>query len=131
MTQLIATGHVAYAYVGISTEDLTPSLARRFHYPVLHGAVIDTVRPGTPGDAAGLRGGDHQVDFNGSTFTTGGDVIVAIGGLPIRSADDLVRVVSEHLRPGQRVDFTVVRNGRRLVVPVTLIERPANPDAGR
>ena len=131
MTQLIAAGRVAYAYVGVVTDDLTPTLARRFHYPVRYGAAIISVRPGTPAARVGLRGGAHEVDFNGESFSTGGDVIVSIAGHPVRSADDLVRIVTENLRPGQRAVFTVVRGARRLHVPVTVVERPANPDSGR
>ena len=131
MTQLIATGRVAYAYVGITTEDLTPTLARRFGYLVNYGAVISSVRAGTPADRAGLRGGNQEVDVNATTFTAGGDVVVSIAGRRIRNADDLVRSVTEAFRPGQRVIFTIVRQRKRLRVPVTLEERPSNPDLGR
>jgi S1-C subfamily serine protease len=131
MRELIATGRVAYAYVGITTEDLTPSLARRFDYPVLHGAIVDSVRPGTAGDRAGLRGGTREIDVNGTTFTTGGDLIVAIAGRPVRNAEDLVRVVTQHLHPGQTAFFTLFRDGRKLRLPVTLEERPAVPEIGR
>jgi S1-C subfamily serine protease len=131
MTQLIATGRVPYAYVGIGSEDMTPTLARRFGYSAGYGAVVESVRAGTPADRAGLRGGDHDVDFNGTTFTVGGDLVVAIGGHAVRSADDLVRVVTERLQPGQRVIFTLLRDGQRLRVPVTLDERPANPQSVR
>jgi S1-C subfamily serine protease len=131
MAQLIATGRVAYAYVGITTEDLTPSLARRFKYPALHGAVIDTVRPGTAGDRAGLRGGSREVNVNGSTFTTGGDLIVGIAGRSVRTAEDLVRVVTQQLHPGQTAMFTLFREGRRLRLPVKLDERPDTPESGR
>lgn len=131
MAQLIATGHVTYAYVGITTEDLTPSLARRFGYPVLQGAVIETVRPGTAGNRAGLRGGSRQVDVNGVPFTTGGDLVVAIAGQPVRSAEDLVRVVTQQLRPDETAVFTVIRDGRRMRVPVKLDERPTIPESGR
>ena len=57
MRELLASGHVHYAYVGVTTEDLTPSLARHLHLPVLHGALVDEVTPGGPGGKAGLRGG--------------------------------------------------------------------------
>jgi 2-alkenal reductase len=131
MTQLIATGRVAYAYVGVTAEDLTPTLARRFGYSVRYGAAIASVRPGTAADRAGLHPGNHEADVNGSTFTSGGDVVVSIAGLPVRNADDLVRAVTERLRPGQRAVFVVVRDGRRLRVPLTLDERPQNPDTGQ
>jgi 2-alkenal reductase len=129
MTQLLASGKVSYAYVGITSEDLTPGIARRFGYPVKYGAVITSVRPGSPGARAGLRGGSDERDFNGVAFTYGGDVLVAVDGLPVRSANDVVRLVSEQLRPGQVSSFTIVRNGARRRLQVVLGTRPGNPDA--
>jgi S1-C subfamily serine protease len=131
MRQLLVGGKVSYAYVGVTSEDLTPGIARRFHYPVRYGAVITTVRPGSPADGAGLRGGSDERDFNGSSFTYGGDVVVSIGGLPVRSAADVVRAVTERLHPGQTVTVTIIRRGERRSVPVTLVNRPRNPDSGR
>jgi S1-C subfamily serine protease len=125
--QLVRNGRVAYAYVGVNTEDLTPTIAKRFDYPVERGAVIATVVPEGPGEKAGLRGGSEQRRLNGFDFRLGGDVVVRIGSQDIRSADDLVRVVSERLSPGQVVDFTVLRDGKRIVVPVRLGERPRRP----
>ena len=52
MTQLVAAGRVSYAFVGIETEDLIPSIAKRLHYPVSHGAVVTKVNPNTPGASA-------------------------------------------------------------------------------
>jgi S1-C subfamily serine protease len=131
MAQLLATGKVSYAYVGVTSEDLTPGIARRFHYPARYGAVITSVRPDSPAARAGLRGGSDEREYNGSAFTFGGDVVVAIGDRPIRNAADVVRAVTERLRPGQTVNITIVRGGVRRTVPVTLAERPANPDSGR
>ena len=125
--QLVRNGRVAYAYVGVNAEDLTPTIARRFGYPVQRGAVIATVVPQSPGEQAGLRGGSQQRRLNGFDFRVGGDVVVQIGGRRIASADDLVRVVSERLAPGQVVRFTILRDGRRMVVPVELGERPRRP----
>jgi S1-C subfamily serine protease len=131
MRQLLVDGTVSYAYVGVTSEDLTPGLARRFHYPVRYGAVVTSVRPGSPAARAALRGGSDERDFNGSAFTFGGDVIVAIGGRPVASAADVVRAVTERLRPGETVPFTIVRSGERRSVPVTLASRPRDPDSGR
>lgn len=131
MGELLATGKVTYAYVGVTTEDLTPGIARRFGYPVRYGAVIASVRPGSPGATAGLRGGSDERDFNGASFTLGGDVLVALDGRPVRSAAGVVRLVSTRLRPGQRAMFTIFRDGRKRDVPVVLAERPEDPDAGR
>jgi S1-C subfamily serine protease len=125
--QLAQTGRVAYAYVGVNAEDLTPTIARRFDYAVERGAVIACVVRGSPGAKAGLRGGNETRELNGFEFRHGGDVVVAIGNTPVRSADDFVGIISESLLPGQVVRFRVVREGRRLTVPVRLGDRPRRP----
>jgi 2-alkenal reductase len=131
MVQLLVTGKVAYAYIGVTTEDLTPGIARHFRYPVRYGAVITSVRPDSPGAHAGLRGGSDERDFNGSAFTYGGDVLVAVDGRPVRNASDVVRIVTERLRPGEASTFTIFRNGHRRQVQVVLANRPENPNGGR
>ncbi|HEX7083031.1 MAG TPA: trypsin-like peptidase domain-containing protein [Gaiellaceae bacterium] len=123
LEQLLATGHVAYGYVGISTEDITPSVGRRFHLGVTQGALVSVVRSGSPAARAGLRAGTRDVAFEGLDVRVGGDAIVAIDGAPVRSAADVVRLVSGRLLPGQVARFTVVRDGRRLTLPVTLATR--------
>jgi S1-C subfamily serine protease len=127
MTQLIAAGRVSYAFVGIETEDLIPSIAKRLHYPVSHGAVVTKVNPNTPGARAGLRAGTVSQHLLGSPFLSGGDVIVSIDGHSVGSAEDVVRVVTEELSPGQSVPIRFVRAGRRHQVTVKLTERPAAP----
>jgi S1-C subfamily serine protease len=124
VSQLIANGRVTYAYVGITTQDLTPSLARAIGYGVKRGALIVGVENGSPAQQAGLRGGERQVDVLGiEDLATGGDVIVEIDGRPVRSADDVVRTVSLALRPNDIAVFTIVRNGKPQKVAVTLGER--------
>ncbi len=125
LRQLLATGRVAYAYVGIGTSDLTPAVARHFGYGVLQGAVVDKVEPGSAGERAGLRAGVTE-RFLGEPVTTGADVIVAIDGIPVRSGRDVVRIVGERLEPGQVARFAVVRGSKRVVVPVRLDERPTS-----
>jgi S1-C subfamily serine protease len=49
----------------------------------------------------------------------------------VRSAADVVRAVTERLHPGQTATFTIIRDGERRSVPVTLASRPRDPDAGR
>jgi 2-alkenal reductase len=119
---LLTKGHISYAYAGVQTEDLTPSLARHLHLPVQHGALVDTVSPGGPAASAGLRGGSSEEQFQGETVTAGGDVIVAVDGRPVADAADLVRIVT-NLRPGQTAVFTVVRASGRRTVAVTLAAR--------
>jgi 2-alkenal reductase len=124
MKQLIEKGRVAYAYVGVTAGTLTPTLAERFDYRVDRGAVVDRIAVDSPGLRAGLRCGRDPQLFRGLQFKKGADVIVAIDGRPVRSADDLVRIVSERLEPGQQSDFEIVRGRERKTVAVRLAERP-------
>jgi S1-C subfamily serine protease len=62
---------------------------------------------------------------------TGGDVVVSIDGQPVRNADDLVRIVSFDLEPGTVSVFTIVREGQRKTVAVTLGDRDKAPAAVR
>jgi 2-alkenal reductase len=126
MQQLIERGRVSYAYVGISTDDLTPALAHELGYPAERGALIVGVSPG-PARKVGLRSGSRTVEVNGRDFQTGGDVVLAIDGQPVRSGDDLVRIVASSLSPGQLVTFSILRGTRRLNVPLRLAERPVDP----
>jgi 2-alkenal reductase len=127
MSQLIAAGRVSYAYIGIETQDLIPSIAKRFGYSVLHGAVVTRVHDGTPGAAAGLQAGKQAEEVFGGQFARGGDVIVAIAGHPVESKEDVVRVVTAQLSPGQSVPVTFVRGKSRIRVRVRLAERPVDP----
>jgi 2-alkenal reductase len=120
---LLTKGHVSYAYAGIQSEDLIPALARHLRLPVTRGALVDTVSAGGPAASAGLRGGSHEEQFEGETITAGGDVIVAVDGLPVASASDLVRIVANTLRPGETAVFSVVRTSGRRTVAVKLAAR--------
>jgi 2-alkenal reductase len=127
MEQLIATGEVRYAWAGISAQSVTPGLARRFDLPATRGAAIQDVRDGSPAASAGLRAGDQVREFAGVEIAVDGDVVVAVDGNPVQDADDVVRAITAR-RPGDRVQFTVLRGERRLAITVELGERPAEPD---
>ncbi len=126
LDQLVRTGKVRYAYIGFRTQDGTPGISRAFKLGARRGALVTRVDDGTPAARAGLRGGTRTEVYNGLDVTLGGDVIVAIGAAPVLGTDDVSRIVSTELLPGQTVTFTVLRGGtKRTKVDVTLGERPA------
>jgi S1-C subfamily serine protease len=129
MEQLISTGRVAYAYVGVTTQDVTPAVARRFDLGAERGALIQSVVDGAPAASAGLRGGSDVKAFNGISISLGGDLIVSFAGERVERAADIASIVTNRLRPGQTVPVTVVRRGtgKRETVRLRLIERPLNP----
>jgi S1-C subfamily serine protease len=130
MGELIRHGHVSYAYVGITTDDLTPVVAQHFHYASNFGALIACVKPGSPGAVAGLRGGSHRQLFQGNVVTAGGDLIVAIDGHTVHNGSDVVNLVGNRLNPGQKTVFTILRGTQRRNVTVKLGVRPTTPAPG-
>ena len=102
MEQLISTGKVAYAYVGVTTQDVTPALARRYKLGAPRGALIQSVvEDGTGRAGPGLRGATDDEDFNGIPIGLGGDLIVAFAGRPVERAADVARIVTDRLLPGR------------------------------
>ncbi len=126
LDQLLRAGKVRYAYIGVSTQDVTPGIAQEFGLGADRGALVTRVEDGSPAALAGLHGGSRTEAFNGLDVTLGGDLIVAIGGTKVDNADDVSRLVTTTLEPGQTVTFTVLRGKRRISIPVTLGNRPAS-----
>lgn len=62
---LLTRGRVVRPWVGVVMGDLNPGLAERLGVPVRRGVLMSEVRPGEPGDAAGLRPGDVVTEANG------------------------------------------------------------------
>ena len=106
--QLIETGEVSSAYLGVITTDLSQEDAERFDLPVDSGAIVTDVEPGSAADEAGVRRGD---------------IIVALGDAPIENTGDLLGALRDY-QPGDTADLTVVRDGDELTLDVTLGERP-------
>ena len=130
MEQLIAEGRVRYAWLGIETQTVTPRLAERFNFAEERGAAVQTVVADSPAERAGLRGGGAEREFAGIRIRPGGDLIVAIDGTTVQTAEDVVRVVTELLLPGQTTELTVFRGDERRVIRVVLGERPLTPSTG-
>jgi len=120
LEQLVATGTVSYAFVGIESVDLTPSIAEELGLAARRGARGAQVRPNTPASPAAWRAGTPPRELNGLSLVVGGDLIVAIDGRAVRGADDVVRYVTDELEPGDVAVFTVLRDGKRNRLPVKL-----------
>jgi S1-C subfamily serine protease len=124
LAQLREQGHVDYAYLGVSTQELYPQLARRLGFDADDGALVASVEEGGPADDAGIEAGDEKIEFQGQQdVPVGGDAIVAIDGRPVDSSADLTSAIG--LRdPHEEVELEVVRGDDHRRVEVTLGERP-------
>jgi S1-C subfamily serine protease len=129
IAQLEADGEAEYAYIGVSSQALYPQLADKLGLDTNFGGLVATVVSGGPAEKAGIEGGDDELRFQAGEYRIGGDVILQVDGHDIVTPDDLAHYVSAH-RPGEKVTLTVLRNGDREQVEVTLGKRPDSFNAG-
>ena len=123
---LIKDGSYTHAWLGLSGTSLTPDIAEAMTLDAdQRGALVIEVLPDSPSEAAGLRGSDGEVTVDGQTLPTSGDVIVALGGAPVQTFDDLVAELARYTA-GQTVQVTVLRDGDAQEVSMILGERPVN-----
>ncbi|HUO33812.1 MAG TPA: trypsin-like peptidase domain-containing protein [Candidatus Acidoferrum sp.] len=118
---LIKTGHVRRASLGIEGRALWPGLADALNLPVQQGILVERVAPGGPAAQAGIRGGSRSVLAGLQELRIGGDVIVAIDAQPIATQMDLNLRLNRD-QPGNSVTLTIVRDGKKIKVPVKLGE---------
>jgi len=120
---LIARGHYDHPLVGILTLEVTPEIARANGLDQAGGLLVVGTPAGGPADGV-LHASPSETTVDGRTIPTGGDVILAVDDRPIESSQDLSRYLALYARPDQQVTFTVVRNGTRQTVDLTLGRRP-------
>jgi len=124
---LIKTGKVSYAYLGLTAQNGSlGSIASALKTNVKNGILVVNVAAGSPADKAGIRGGNNSqvVAANGQRIPTGGDIITAFDGKPVKQFDDLISLLNSY-KPGDAVKLTLMRNGSPMDVSVTLGERQA------
>ena len=97
VSQLIGGGSVEHAYLGVAAEAADV------------GVAVTQVRAGAPADDAGI---------------TVGDVITSAAGSSVSTTADLQKAIDAR-QPGDKVEITLLRNGKTQTVSVELQERPA------
>jgi len=102
--ELIDKGRVQRGFLGVTIQEITPSLAAQFNLSVDHGVGIRSVQRGGPADKAGLQQGD---------------IIVKLGDKEIRTSGDLFAALTER-RGGDVVEVEYYHGGDKQTTQVTL-----------
>lgn len=77
--QLRTEGQVRRGRIGATLGSLTPERARELGTPIVRGAVVEDVVPGSPAERAGLRRNDVIIRIQGRTVEGSGGVTSTVG----------------------------------------------------
>ncbi len=104
VTDLRKYGKVQRAFIGVQIRNINQPLAEEKGLGVLEGAYVSRLSEGGAAREAGIETGD---------------VIRKVNGEPVKNVAELQEEVSQH-RPGDQVSVTLIRDGERKTLNVTL-----------
>lgn len=126
VAQIMRTGRVDHAYLGISGQAVNSVVADKYNLPVAKGVLVESVTSESGAGKAGLKGGETQVVVAGETYVLGGDIIVSFEGKQISSIEQLRDAIAGH-KPGEKVRLVIYRDAKKTSVTVTLGRQPPSP----
>ncbi|GHA73490.1 DegQ protease [Formosimonas limnophila] len=107
--ELIATGTVTRGYIGVSSQNVTPEMARTFNLASQDGVIVASVRPDGPAAQAGILVGD---------------ILTQVGDAPIKDTASMLTEVAK-VKPGVQTMVKILRNGQEMSLNVTIGTRPS------
>ena len=120
---LISEGSYDYPYLGISSlSEISLLQQEALRLQQSSGAYVTSVTPDSPADRAGLRGGTDPTEF--LNIFSGGDLIIAIDGRPVRTFSDLLSYLIQEKSPGDTITFTILRDDQEIEIDLILGKRP-------
>jgi len=125
---LIENGEFNYPWLGVRISTVTSRYVEELDLPEgTAGAIIDFVADDSPAMRAGLRGSGSSMELDGVPYPIGGDIILAINSHEITDSRELIAHLVYHNSPSEEVILTVLRDGQREEIEVTLGQRPSPP----
>lgn len=106
--QLVKTGSVERAYLGIHMQPIDSELANHLNLRVPRGTVVTNVIEGSPADKGGFEVGD---------------VLLAVDGKTITNSRQLISIV-ERLRVGESYTVRVLRDDQEVDLNIAVATRP-------
>ena len=118
---LIKDGRYKHPSLGLSGITLTANYATEMGLDAnTHGVLITDITPGGAADLAGLKETTQQYTRYNRGVIIFGDVITEIDGNPVRTYEDLISYIFNKTEVGQKVELTILRDGKEMTVTVTL-----------
>jgi S1-C subfamily serine protease len=126
MPALIRDGRMIRPWVGFHGTLIGADLRKVLKLPLADGLLIEVVEPGSPAEAAGMRGGEIEFTLGTVSLLLGGDIVTAINGVPTTDADKIAPLLRA-LKVGSTLKMSIFREGETREVTYTLPERPLLP----
>ena len=126
VAELLRTGRVEHAWLGIRGQPVTEELANTFNLPVEEGVLVESVLPGSGAAKAELESGETEVVVAGETYVLGGDIIVSVDGRKISAVEEIRDVIAAR-KPGEKIKLGIFRDQKKSSVTVTLGRQPTSP----
>jgi S1-C subfamily serine protease len=102
-------------WTGVSVVPLSGELARALNLPQPAGLLVMHAAEDSPGAQMGLRSGTTPAVVGGVNLMLGGDIILAVAGMPIEANASNYRKIRDRMRlaqPGEQIPIVVLRSGR-------------------
>ncbi len=104
VNDLMKYGRVQRGYLGLMIRNVDGNLAKEEDLDVTEGVYVDSIAANSAAGEAGIRVGD---------------VITAVGEIPVKTSSKLLEIIGRHY-PGDQVTLNVDRNGKQMEFSVTL-----------
>lgn len=109
MNEILSKGKVDHGFLGVTLQSIDYNLAQAFELKKVEGALVTSVKKGSPADKAGL-----QTE----------DIILKYNDRPVEKAASLRNAVYM-MQPGSQVNLTLIRQGQTVQVPLVVGTQPA------
>jgi len=120
---LIDDGSYDHPYMGVTLQNVSPSIAAANDLDDASGVYIDTTVPDGPADGV-LEGSTGTAMVNGFQVSTGGDVVRRLDDTEIATHGDLATYLALEMSPDDVMNVTVQRDGSEQTVELTVGTRP-------
>jgi serine protease Do len=115
VVELKDKGRVIRGRLGVQIRDLSEGMVKQFNLKSKAGAVVSSVEPDSPAEKAKIR----QYD-----------VIVQVNGEPVKNSDELRFKIAD-IKPGNKVDLTIIRDGKEMRVTAIVDELEPEREKGQ
>lgn len=122
--EIIEKGGYEHPWLGVAGLSVNRELADIMNLKNTSGFLVTKVVEDGPAAEAGIQASQYNATIMGQRVPVGGDVIVAINGEKVSDIRQILTYLARETEVGEEVTVTVIRDGERKKIELTLQERP-------